>query len=341
MKIPSNIDRELFINWLSNKHPEIQITPKEIMIHDLWWMNENGQADTENKLWFNLDKGCYHAWKSGKAGKIHEFIMEVEHCSKDEANEILGVSDGLYGLEQRLDDFFNNPESPLLVAPKSNKIALPPNTYLINSLSNENPYGNRAKKYLSNRKIYLEGLMVCCDGEYRNRIIIPYYGKNGELLYYNGRALFNGGLRYKVPDKERYKIGKDEVLWVHKWYPKNSKVYLTEGEFDAMSLVQAGFNAAACGGKNVSPKQIELLRDYHIVLAFDCDKAGEDAFKIANKIVDNSVGNGIKQVGLIRPPVGYKDWNEMLVKHSEKTIANYINKEEKVVEQDTFLKIFI
>ena len=42
---------------------------------------------------------------------------------------------------------------------------------------------------------------------------------------------------------------------------------------------------------------------------------------------------------IIRPAVGFKDWNEMLVKHSSNILKTYVIKNEKPLENLDFLNI--
>jgi DNA primase len=174
--------------------------------------------------------------------------------------------------------------------------------------------------------------MVCTTGKYSNRIIIPYYGPNGNLIYWNSRDMATESkLRYMGPDSEEVGVGKGDVIYMESW-PKSGKVYLTEGEFDAMSLTKSGLHGGACGGKALTDKQLELLRPYSICICFDTDKSGETAL---NKIGDKLISSGIREVSYVRPPVDSKnpqkkmDWNKMLVELGERIVELYISTQEK------------
>jgi DNA primase len=128
--------------------------------------------------------------------------------------------------------------------------------------------------------------------------------------------------------KPKEKDLKQEDILYFKTFPKiNSKVYLVEGEFDAMSLNAIGLFGAACGGKNLSESQIEIMRSFIPVLALDNDEEGKDwGLQALLDIGDKLLISGFKEVYFVRPPKGFKDWNALLQKHSVETIQQYIKK---------------
>ncbi len=173
-------------------------------------------------------------------------------------------------------------------------------------------------------------MFICTSGRYKNRILIPYYDKNNNLVYYNGRYIGDPGknLRYLGPPKE-LGIGKGDVIYVQKWPNKNEKIYITEGEFDAMSLYQSGFYSAALGGKSLTDRQIDMISDYTPVLCLDADKAGGEALlKIANTLLSK----GFSKVFYVRPCKEFKDWNGLLIEKGEKILKHYVLKQEKEYE---------
>ena len=120
-----------------------------------------------------------------------------------------------------------------------------------------------------------------------HRIIIPFI-ENNKIVYLRGRY-FNAG------NPEPQKIGKyiglhnfSTILTARRFYNKDmlsslkigSKLIMCEGEFDCMIAEQFGQNAIGIPGINNIPKeQIKLLENYEIYLAFDNDKAGQDAMQ--------------------------------------------------------------
>lgn len=312
---------ETFVNWAENKFDDVKINGNEVKLNSIFC------EDTKNHLWVNPEKGVYHCWKTDKAGTIIQLVSIVDNCSFKEAYEKLGLNNnfGIRQLEEKLKIFDKRPNITSLPLPKF--------TFLIANLSSNNHYRIKAENYLNNRQMPIGNLMICIGGKYKNRIIIPYFGKNNELIYWNSRDITNkASLRYKGPGKEEVGIGKEDVLWFNSWPKEGSKVYLTEGEFDAMSLNLTGFYGAACGGKSLGNKQLELLKPYKIAIAFDNDKSGIEGL---NKLSETFEYNGIQNTTFIRPPTIYKDWNQMLCDTNKNVIKAYIEQNEKKLDSWT------
>ena len=105
-----------------------------------------------------------------------------------------------------------------------------------------------------------------------------------------------------------------------------------EGEFDAIALKLAGVVGCACGGKFMSETQIEMIREYDPVLAFDADEAGLEAMvNIGNTLLER----GFKKVSYVRPPKAFKDWNGLLVNKNLETAREYLFRFEKSFTKDT------
>jgi hypothetical protein len=110
------------------------------------------------------------------------------------------------------------------------------------------------------------------------------------------RICFNyeSGLKFRFDDLDtgeriiRWRFGKP-TLWRLGLLPGASKLYLTEGESDAISLIDGGVEdepgtlvlAAPCAGFNLAPLA-SLFIDKHVVLVPDPDEAG---FKAATRWV--------------------------------------------------------
>jgi hypothetical protein len=284
-----------------------------------------------------LEHGVYRCWKTDEMGSLVSLVAMLDNIPFDEAEEYLCGCLSLRSLEQKVDDFFkslgHSIEEEIPEPVKTNELHLPEHTVLISKLSGF--YRNIAEKYLQSRKLPIDGYYVCIDGKYKNRIVIPYYDQQGKLIWFNARTLSKDSsiLRYKKPEGEG--LSQDNVLYFPEWPPKGSKVYLTEGEFDAKVLQLSGFYSCACGGKFLSQAQLQILRDYDVVMAFDNDaEKGRDAGKEATI----NIGDALLEEGFspsyIRPPVGYKDWNVLLEKTSLKAIDGYIKKNEKPYTPD-------
>jgi DNA primase len=332
-----SIDFEKFLSWAeSHFDGDVVVKGNEIRInspfaedhkHHCWCNPMGGKKGDERPM------GVYHCWKTDKKGTLVGLVMEIDHCEYDEALEILGAGDmSLARLEEKLTELFSNKKEEKAEVITSG-IQLPSHTFLINEMENDNFFRLEAEIHLDARKIPFKKFYVCVAGDYRNRIIIPYYDRTGKLIYWNGRYMGNlkDVTKYRGPDKS-VGVGKGDVIYMPSWPEKGSKVYFCEGEFNAESLCIVGLNGGAFGGKNVTEEQAQLMRDYIPVICVDNDKAGGNALP---KIGDFLFAQGITRISYVRPPNGYKDWNDMLVKLGPNIVRAYVLSKEKMFDEWT------
>ena len=99
------------------------------------------------------------------------------------------------------------------------------------------------------------------------RIIIPIYNRQGELIYYQGRALIDLPKKYESPSKGKTKVlyGFDEV-----YRRTDLPLYVLEGFFDAYSI-----GGCATLGNTIRDDQLEHLRRSHRRKVLIPDKFGD------------------------------------------------------------------
>lgn len=324
-----SIDFDKFLEWAETRFGEVIVKGDEILLnsifcedkkHHLWCNPSGGKTNSEN--------GVYHCWKSDSKGSLIGLVMQVDKCSYEQACETLDASRSTIAeIEKKVQEIFDQKYKSPTPDEQIRKLEIPFGCYLFDDLPSSNSIKKSAEEYLLNRLLDTKNLMVGISGRYRNRILIPYYDKNGSLIYYNGRYIGDPGnnLRYLGPPKE-LGIGKGDVIYVQKWPTEKEKIYIAEGEFDAMSLGKCGFNSAALGGKSMTEKQLELIKDYTPVLCLDADESGAEALtKMAGKLLSK----GFNNVFYVRPCIEFKDWNGLLVAKGEKILKHYIRTQEK------------
>jgi DNA primase len=325
------VDFDKFLEWADQHFTDVKVINEKIRLNSIYC-----EHDEKHHLWCRPHTGYYHCYKSGKKGSLYELVMDVEKCSYSDAVDVLGGKQSLRYLESKLEEFFASEAAN--EAPKEEPVlSLPPGSISINKLLS--PYRDKVLKYLNGRKIPPDGLYYCIDGEFSGRIVIPYYNSDGELIYFNARDVIRPKpfLRYRGPDSDKG-FKKDEVVWMSFFPRKGAKIYLTEGEFDAMTLNLCDLHGCATGGKDVTFKQIQMIMQYDICIAFDRDPSGKEAFK---ELGYNLYQNGVRKVSFVRPPEPYKDWNEMLAGAkdkkplTEKIINAYITQNEKPFNEFT------
>lgn len=316
----------------------VVVRPPEIRINSIFETD-----DDDFHLWCNPSggkkkrkHGSFHCFKTEKVGSLVKLVMIVDCCDRDTAIARLNGVTSIRELEKQLEAMFAAEDGLVVeeVPQKKEGLSLPPNCLLISDLGTNNWWRQKAETYLESRKLSINGLYICNDGRYKGRIIIPYYDRQGKLIYFNGRALGNSKCKYLGPPKE-IGVGKEDVVYMAgPWPPANSLVYICEGEFNAISLRQAELNAAACGGKNMGEKQALLLSDYRAVLCLDRDNAGKSGTLKMSSIITTleTAKKTTEKLLYVIPPKGYNDWNEFLVKNSPALLHHYIIKNQRPLD---------
>ena len=117
----------------------------------------------------------------------------------------------------------------------------------------------------------------------KHRIIIPYLSK-GQIVYLRARyfdqdyntncngakyiGLKNDGLNVNTA-KRLYNLDTAQKMF------EFERIFITEGEFDAIIAEQMGFNCVAIPGVgNLPEKQLELIVKFNPVICVDNDEAG-------------------------------------------------------------------
>lgn len=151
-------------------------------------------------------------------------------------------------------------------------------------------------------KAMMLGFGYCTTGEFKNRLIIPFY-RGGEIIYFNARQITKNGVKYKNPKEEDIEIGKGQVIYNYDALYFYRKVWIFEGVFNAATI---GNQATATGGKILTPWQLnEYIKSpcKRIVIALD-DDAYKEALKLALQLAPH------KKVKVLKFPKG-KDANDI------------------------------
>lgn len=337
------VDYDAFLNWASSHFgmENLKFRGPEICANSPY-ASEVGKDDHKHHLWMRpdggkkgLEGGAFRCWYTDRMGSLVSLVSDLDHIPFDEAEELICNTTSLRALEKRLHEFFDSKDEPEVHEPSDAEkelinLELPPFTFPIDGMSRTNRYRAAACTYLQGRKIPTDGMHVCIEGDYKNRIIIPYYDLYGKLIWYNARTMSSkkGVLRYMKPDDKRF--NQEEVLYFRNWPRPGTKIYITEGEFDAISLDVIGLNGCACGGKFLSEAQIEMIRLYTPVLAFDADEGPHDTGRESMISIGNTLlEKGFEEIYYVRPPKQYKDWNKTLQEKDPKVIRAYIERCEK------------
>ena len=144
---------------------------------------------------------------------------------------------------------------------------------------------------------------------FRNRLIFPVRDVEGRLLGLSGRALDDSTPRYLnqpgMPRRIAFFGVPDEGL------PR--RIYLVEGQFDALAVYQVGLVGLASIGGHLTREQAEALKKAgveEVVVAYDRDKAGQKGAQEAAYWLEKA---GIRTFQITLPE-GVKDVAELLQK---------------------------
>ncbi len=157
---------------------------------------------------------------------------------------------------------------------------------------------------------------------FQHRIIISYL-HNGQIVYLRGRY-FDQQNNYKTDRNKYIGLGNDLLglngtkrffnTDVLKTMLPGEKLYLVEGEFDAIALETIGFNTLCIPGAGNMPSvdKFKRLLDFNITVCGDNDEAGKGLIEKLTKVFEHYKKDfSIKELG-------QKDINDFLVVHNGK-----------------------
>ena len=226
------------------------------------------------KLQINVQTQKWHCWVSNQGGHNLFQLFKKLKASKEHFDELVElVGDKKYVKRN------TNKEDK--------KIVRLPNEFKPLWLDGNSIIRKHAIVYLKNRGITLVdviryGMGYCEEGLYANRIIVPSYSSDGELNYFVGRDIYEGGMKYKNPPVSKDVIGLD--LFIN-W---NEPIVLCEGVFDAIAIRR---NAIPLFGKTIpkSPmKKIYEKQVKQIYILLDSD-AIMDSIKMTDSLMKNGI----------------------------------------------------
>ena len=219
------------------------------------------------KLAVNLDKNAFHCWICDYRGRnirrlVRRFGTFIQLQKWD------GISD-----RSDLETFASLFDSASYTQDKPT-VELP--TEFISLCTDKIPAtGIYAIKYLQSRGITKADILkwkigYCFSGEYRNRIVIPSFGDNGDCSYFIARSYTGDSYKYKNPRASK------DVVFNELFINWSEDLTLVEGVFDALV---AG-NAVPILGSTLR-KSSDLLRkivynDTPVYVALDPDAASKE-----------------------------------------------------------------
>ena len=128
---------------------------------------------------------------------------------------------------------------------------------------------------------------------FRNRVMFPIFDINGNVVAFSGRRLNEADERKYVNTSDTPAFRKSRTVYALNFAKRSEakSLILCEGQLDAISLQQAGFdNAVATQGTAMTSEQARLIARYakSVFIAYDMDSAGRNAAVKAVSLLSES-----------------------------------------------------
>lgn len=219
--------------------------------------------------------------------------------------------------------------------------------------------GLRAESYLQGRGITLNAAIAEGCGLVLN-VGFENLAENKPFRWHNRQALifpkyhfdakgepYLSGVKWRYTDNAKFKVGSYGKQGLFGWQSLcvDAPCFITEGEFDYLTLKILGFNAVCLGGTGGRGVLLEYLRAHKsdvkatLIMAFDCDKGenGENAGAKAEndlmaslkttefdgvKVLNASFLNDANATDIQKAlaDLGIKDLNDLAQKHQHELI---------------------
>lgn len=175
-------------------------------------------------------------------------------------------------------------------------------------------YTSDFKKYIGELGIENDKLV---DNDHR--LVIPFYGKDGNMIAVQGRALGESKMRYitiKLEDDNRKFFGLDTVN-------EEETIYVVEGPIDSLFLN----NAVATADSNLT-SITQLFDKSKVVLVFDNEPRNKEIVSLMEKAIDDHYS-----VVIWPDMITNKDINDMVLDGLEPEDI------QDIIERNTFVNL--
>lgn len=312
-------------------------------------------ADHSPSMSVSREKQMYKCFSCGAAGNVFTFIQNYENVTFYEAVQLLankvGISLAIPIKSEKKEKYTKEYEMM--------ELAL---KYYQNNLNTS--LGEKAKKYLYNRNLEDEvikdfeigyaasthtlnklllkkgytvlemqklGLVSTSKEDYDiffDRVMIPLYNLEGQVVGFTGRALDDTNTPKYLGSKESIIYKKGNLLFNYHRAKEsiklNKEIILVEGNMDAIRLYASGIkNVVALMGTALTKEQIQIIKKLRckVILMLDNDTAGEKATYDDGLLLEQENID----VLVVRLS-GEKDPDSYIIKNGVEAITNNIKK---------------
>lgn len=280
----------------------------------------------------NPERQTYHCFGCGAGGTAINFVMVTEKLEFPEAVRFLakrlgitveteqasGKNQALYSVCEQVCQFFEQqlPKTPAAAAYVEQRglSAETVRRFRLGFAPAGNILRGQAKRRGWSEELLVQaGLLRAVEGRgagseglvdwFHGRLMFPIFSLSGKVVGFGGRVLDNSEPKY-LNSPETAIFRKGDVLYgifQAKGYIREQIPIMVEGNFDMLSLVNAGINnVVAPLGTAFTPGQAQLLRRYNsrITVCFDGDNAGR---KAARRVIETLLAAGIEPQVAVLP----------------------------------------
>ncbi|HTW90818.1 MAG TPA: DNA primase [bacterium] len=273
----------------------------------------------------NQERQTYHCFGCGAGGTAINFVMVTEKLEFPEAVKFLakklgitveteqasGKNQALYGICEQVCQFYEQqlPKMPAAAAyvERRGLNAETVRRFRLGFAPAGNILRGQAKRRgWSEETLVQAGLLRGVEGRgtggeglvdwFHGRLMFPIFSLSGKVIAFGGRVLDDSEPKYlNSPETAIFRKG-DSLYGIFqaKGYIREQIPILVEGNFDMLSLVNAGINnVVAPLGTAFTPNQAQLLRRYNprITVCFDGDSAGR---KAGRRVIEILLAAGIE-----------------------------------------------
>ena len=233
----------------------------------------------KNKLSVNIDKDKFQCWHCNYSGKsVYRLIRRFGTFSDKQRWAELSPDFDV----TNFDDLFGDE------AEEREQVIDLPNDYIFLGRSDLPMSSLPARHYLAKRGITMDEILFwkigyCPWGEFKDRIIVPSFNKDGDPNFFIARTYKGSWAKYRNPDASK------DIIFNELFLDFSQEIILVEGVFDA---IIAGENAVPILGSTLREEsklfQSIVHNDTAVYFALDPD-ADSKAYKIMRKLLQYDV----------------------------------------------------
>jgi len=168
----------------------------------------------------------------------------------------------------------------------------------------ENMYLKKLEEFYNSRKIpYEYKIYIAYKGKYKNRIIIPIFDEDNNIIYFQARRIPKSGI---TPKYDNPVAPKELCILNRHRFDREKNIIIHEGLIDAFMVGKQG---TSCLGKEISEELLfELIKltDKKVIIALDNDS---EAYKsLARFMKKNPMA---RKVNYFLYPKEYRDYDDI------------------------------